>query len=200
MSTVSESVEDALGSEWNGATMTPEEFDAAEDWDENFVYELINGVVIVSPPPVEAERDPNDELGRLLRNYREQHPRGSCLDGTLPEQMVRSGRNRRRADRVIWIGLGRTPKPRHDVPMIGIEFVSKGKRNRARDYHVKRREYRKLGMAEYWIIDRFRRMMTVYRADGTEQVITEGQTYTTPLLPGFKLPLAALLSAADRWS
>jgi hypothetical protein len=42
--------------------------------------------------------------------------------------------------------------------------------------------------------------MTVVRggADSvTEVVITEQGTYTTPLLPGFELPLAQLLAVAD---
>ena len=31
----------------------------------------------------------------------------------------------------------------------------------------------------------------------TERIITATETYTTPLLPGFVLPLAQLLAAAD---
>jgi hypothetical protein len=43
----------------NGMLMTPEEFDAVTDYDEQYVYELIHGVVIVVPAPGEAELDPN---------------------------------------------------------------------------------------------------------------------------------------------
>ena len=55
-------------------------------------------------------------------------------------------------------------------------------------------------MREYWIIDRFRRCMTVVRGGAdpvTELVITAQDTYTTPLLPGFELSLAQLLAVAD---
>jgi Uma2 family endonuclease len=187
-----------LSPDWNGAAMTPEEFDAVQ-WDENYVYELINGVVIVAPPPLEAERSPNDELGHLLRAYRDQHRKGKVLDDTQPEQLVRVGKSRRRADRVIWARLGRVPIPTTDVPTVVVEFVSKGKRNRLRDYQQKRREYRKIGVAEYWITDRFRRTMTVYRLHGTQHIVHEGESYRTPLLPGFELPLDRLLAAADRW-
>jgi hypothetical protein len=69
----------------NGMLMTPEEFDAATDYDDRFVYELIHGVVIVVPPPGEAERDPNEEHGFLLRLYQHSHPQGSILDKTLAE-------------------------------------------------------------------------------------------------------------------
>ena len=45
--------------------------------------------------------------------------------------------------------------------------------------------------------------MTVYRFTGEkddELLIPEGQTYETPLLPGFVLPLKQLLALADRWA
>ncbi len=185
-----------------GVRMTPEEFDAAEDWEENYRYELIDGVLVVTPPPVEAERDPNEELGYLLRRYREDHPQGHVLDKTLSEQTVRTRTNRRRADRVIWANLGRVPDPLVDVPTIVAEFVSADKRDWLRDYVDKRLEYMEIGVAEYWVIDRFRRVMTVYRyrPEGPlELEIKENETYRTPLLPGFELPLARLLSLADSW-
>jgi Uma2 family endonuclease len=59
-----------------------------------------------------------------------------------------------------------------------------------------------VGVAEYWVIDRFERRMTVYRppVEGKNQtVIVEGGVYRTEILPGFELPLAQLLSAADAW-
>ena len=64
-----------LGRHSNGMLMTPEEFDAATDFDELYSYELIHEVLIVSPPPGESERDPNDELGYLLRAYQSGHRR-----------------------------------------------------------------------------------------------------------------------------
>jgi Uma2 family endonuclease len=191
-----------LDPELAGTLMTPEEFDDAEIGDEFYNYELIHGVLVVSPPPLEAERDPNEELGYLLRAYREHHPKGAALDKTLPEQTVPSTGNRRRADRLIWAGLGRVPNPRVDVPTIIAEFVSKGRRDRQRDYVEKRSEYMALQVAEYWIIDRFRRIMTVVvnsPAGSTEQVIGENEVYRTPLLPGFELPLARLFALADQW-
>src|SRR5436853_2375894 len=90
-----------LGPQLAGAFLSPEEFDAAEEADRDFRYELIDGRLIVTPPPLEAERGPNEELGYLLRLYRDQHPNGSALDDTLPEQTVVTAQNRRRADRVI---------------------------------------------------------------------------------------------------
>jgi len=198
MSTVQEEL--FLSPELAGSLMTAEEFDAAEDADELYVYELIHGVLVVTPPPAEGERGPNDLLGQLLRNYQDRHPLGAALNYTLTEHSVQTMDNRRRADRVIWAGLGRVPNVRRDVPTIVIEFVSAGRRSRQRDDEAKRDEYREAGIAEYWIIDRFRRQMTVFRppaADVSKLVVREGEVYTTPLLPGFELPLSRLLAEAD---
>ncbi len=193
-----------LGRHSNGMLMTPEEFDAATDFDERYSYELVHGVLIVSPPPGESERDPNDELGNLLRVYKSNHSTGSTLDKTLPEQYVGVADNSRRADRVIWVGLGRTPDPKTDIPAIVAEFVSERRRDRVRDYEEKRGQYLEIGVQEYWIIDRFQRIMTVFRrransVESDEQVIKEHEVYHTPLLPGFELPLAQLLKVADDW-
>ncbi len=191
-----------LGPELAGTLMSPEEFELAKECDRDYKYELIHGVLIVSPPPLEAERDPNEELGHILRLYREKHPQGAALDKTLPEQSVRTAASRRRADRVIWAGLGRLPNIKVDPPTIVVEFVSKGKRNRLRDYDEKREEYQEVGIAEYWLIDRFQRIMTVYHHEAAKSstlVVKEQETYRTVLLPGFELPLARLLALADAW-
>jgi Uma2 family endonuclease len=185
------------GPEANGILLTPAEFDRA-DFEEGWRYELINGVLVVSPLPSESEVDPNEELGYLLRAYRETHPEGSALDATLPERIVRTGRNRRRADRLIWAGLGRLPR-RHELPTILAEFVSGRKRDQIRDYETKRDEYLAIKVEEYWVIDRFRRTMTVFTGKGRKRVVREDQVYSTPLLPGFELPLARLFRLADRW-
>lgn len=203
MTTKVASIPKRIGARSAGLSMSPEEFDAipAEAFDDRYRYELIRGVLIVSPYPSIGERDPNEELGYWLRLYRENHPQGKCIDGTVPEQTVPTT-NRRRADRVVWVSLGRVPDPEADVPAIVIEFVSKSRRDSIRDYLEKRSEYLAAGVLEYWVLDRFRRTMTVYAANpagATEKVVAEEEMYRTGLLPGFELPLARLLAVADRW-
>jgi Uma2 family endonuclease len=123
---VVEQVSIRIGPESVGLLMSPEEFDAITDYDECYRYELIRGVLVVTPFATEAERDPNDELGYLLRRYGDTHPQGAALDKTVFEQYLRTELSRRRVDRVIWCGLGRQPDPLTDVPSIAIEFVSAG--------------------------------------------------------------------------
>jgi Uma2 family endonuclease len=203
MSTAELETKVVLGPRLAGTAMTPEEFDAVEEYDEDYCYELINGVLVVVPIPLGEETDPNEELGRWLRNYREQHPQGSALDLTLPQQYVRTPAQRRLADRVLWIGLGRMPDRRRDLPVIVVEFVSAARRDRQRDFVDKRREYMEAGVAEYWIIDRFRRTLTVVHnqpGGPQDKLLREDETYQSALLPGFELPLARLLAVADTWT
>lgn len=192
-----------FGIESNGILMTPEEFDKADpdDFDELWDYELINGVLVVSPIPLEQEADPNEELGYMLRTYQDSHPEGKTLDKTLSERYVRCGRNRRKPDRVIWAGLGRLPR-KWETPTVIVEFVSSRKRDRERDYETKREEYRKAKVQEYWIVDRFEKCMTVHILENggyRKKIVTAKQTYRTKLLPGFEVPLARLFTLADQW-
>jgi Uma2 family endonuclease len=187
----------SLGAESNGMEMTAAEFDSIEDWDETWRYELINGVVVVNPPPGMFERSPNDFLGYLLHAYRLGHPQGSLLDWTAFEQTLVFGENRQRCDRAIWIGLGRKPNEAVDFPAIIVEFPGNRSRDRNRDYVVKRQEYLAAGAQEYWIIDLRRREMTIFLHDGSSQTIAAGETYRTDLLPGFELPLDQLVERAE---
>ena len=88
-----------LGPELNGTLMTPEEFDAVDEYDENYVYELIHGVLVGNPIPLETEVGPNEYLGYLLLAYWERDLQKSALDATLPERYIRTKDSRRRADR-----------------------------------------------------------------------------------------------------
>lgn len=194
-----------IGLRSTGLSMTAEEFDAlAEDrWDRRYRYELINGILIVSPAVSNTEADPNDELGFLLRTYQRTHPQGSALDVTMPERTVPGTPNRRRCDRAIWAGFGRVPDTVTDVPSIVIEFVSASHRDALRDYELKRDEYLSAGVREYWIIDPFRRTMTVYRRGPqgpVHDVVHESGSYHTELLPGFLLPISQLLAKSDTWT
>jgi Uma2 family endonuclease len=202
MSTVLPSAELVLGPEHNGIRLSPAEFDAITEFDELYRYELIDGVLVVNPVASREERSPNEELGHWLLSYRDHHPQGSSLDATLFEEYVRTTRGRRLVDRLIWAGLGRQPDPDVDVATLAVEFVSPGRRSWRRDYEEKRDEYLAAGIQEYWVIDRFRRTLTIFKkkGDGFDSVVVaEHETYRPELLPGFELPLGQLLAIADRW-
>ena len=188
-----------FGRRSNGILLTPLEFDQAV-FQRGWRYELINGVLVVSRIPEEAERDAHEELGAWLRTFAER-PEGCEFNTTLPERVVRVGDNRRWVDRAIWIGLGRLPR-RSETPTIVVEFVYRGRRCSPYDYVTKRDEYLAAGVKEYWVIDRFDRCLVVFTRQGAksrQRLTKQNQVYKTPLLPGFELPLAQLLALADAW-
>lgn len=190
-----------LGAESAGILLTPEEFDAIDEYDECYTYELIHGVLVVNSFPAPAEAASNEFLGYLLHHYQKRHRHGHFVDETLPLQYIRLPTGRRLVNRLIWTGLGRPPKMKADPAAIVVEFVSAGRRNRRRDYEDKREEYGAAGIREYWTFDRFRRTLTVVTYSGSqerEKVIPEPHSYESPLLPGFVVPLDRILASADR--
>lgn len=192
-----------IGPGSTGVIMTAEEFDAIPRSQVNdlYHYELIRGVLVVSPIAGRAELSPNNLLAHWLLQYQETHPQGSVLYDTWDECELVLGEDRRRCDRAIWIGWDHPPGET-DLPEIVVEFVSKRKRDFIRDYETKRDEYLAAGIREYWIIDRFRRTMTVFKpgAEGpVSSIIQENETYQTDLLPGFVLAIAPLFARADRY-
>jgi Uma2 family endonuclease len=102
---------------------------------------------------------------------------------------------------VIWAGLGRLPR-KAENPTVAIEFVSSRKRDRVLDYETKCAEYQKAKIQEYWIIDRFQKIMTAHILEEgkyRKKVIHAKQSYRTKLLPGFELPISRLFNLADQW-
>ena len=181
-----------------GMPMTPAEFDTVTDYDENFRYELLRGILIVSPIPSGHHEFAVDHLGYYLRKFQYEHPNGGVIDLNLPGRYVHlPNGDRRRADRVVWCGFGREIDEAEDVPTIAIEVVSPSRRDRVRDYELKREDYAAAGVTEYWILDRDGPRLTVVTAEG-ERPLGPEETYETPLLPGFSFRVREAFSPTDR--
>src|SRR5258708_25079539 len=119
MSTVEVQTSARLGPESAGVPMTPAEFDAVTEYDDSVNYELINGVLVVTPMASRSERSPNELLGNWLYEYNRHHPSGKCLLETVFEEYLNTRDNRRRADRVIWVARpGAQSDPQVDLPTI----------------------------------------------------------------------------------
>ena len=88
-----------------------------------------------------------------------------------------------------------TEKHVRGAPALVVEILSKG--TRKVDEKTKRDLYDRVGVREYWMVDPKRRELTVdARRDGVfrrdrKLSADRADTLTTPLLPGFALPLAS---------
>ena len=90
-------------------------------------------------------------------------------------------------------GTGRLPDR---VPELIFEIVSRGSKDRKRDYEEKRSEYERIGVQEYVIVNRFDHRLTVLRleeATFVETVLQPSDRYNTPLLPGLEIPLSGII-------
>lgn len=188
-----------FGGDSAGIRLTAEEFTRARNFDRLYRYEVVNDVLVVRPNQCHQNRLLSQDLGFRLYTYR--LARNERLL-TVYEEPVRTRHSIRRVDRAIWLSTSGEPNPRIDVPVILVDFVSAGRRVMFRDYLDRRDEYLTIGVKEYWVIDRFDRTMTVFTGAvdaPLETVVKESGVYSTPLLPGFALPLADILTEADKF-
>lgn len=184
----------------NGMRMTVAEFEAVETWDRSYRFELIHGAVVVSPALTMGGRFARNSFISFLHGYAKTPAGRRTKTIALDEHDLVTSAGVRRADLVIWCGREVSPELKDAVPTIVVEIVSRGRRNRHRDFVEKRAEYFAIGVKEYWIFDRFRRTLTACttgEGDAGRKIVREKERYATPLLPEFSLSIGELLAEAD---
>ena len=133
-----------------------------------------------------------DHLGAYRLDHLDQ------VDQVVSEAWIRVDDGTDRiGDIAVFLAGGRSPVPRPArVPEIIFEIISPDRESRERDYVTKRKEYRRLGIVEYVIIDRLRHRATLYMASPQayrKRILRSGDIYTSPLLPGLAIPLSEIL-------
>jgi Uma2 family endonuclease len=181
-----------LGPDDHGRLVSAEEFARAE-YLEPWKYEREAGRLVVMAPDGQRHVDESRPWRKRLYAYRDDHP--DVVEDVLGNAWVRvdGGTDRIGDIGVYLVAEGPVPPIPDRVPELMFEVVSPAKTSRDRDYVKKREEYYRLGVREYVVINRRNRKVTVFThaSGGYEQrVLTVGDTYTTPLLPGPPIPLA----------
>jgi Uma2 family endonuclease len=162
------------------------------------MIELSNGCLEVLPmPDLYHQRIVKMLLFRLddfVRPLRQ----GRVVQAPLP---VRFGRGKFREPDIGYfekhrIKDARTPPEGADLVM---EVVSPGNESRERDLVVKRREYAKAGVREYWIVDPEEKTITVLTLAGRSYkvhgVFKPGEDAASKLLKGFKVSVTEVFDA-----
>jgi len=159
------------------------------DFPEGYRYELVGGVVMMSPIP-----DPSHDLVVVALNaqfvlYNARQPGVIAHISQRFAVVIPSRGTAREPDLGLYSpeeSPGRSGRTwRNATPMLVVEVISPGQENR--DYDDKRRDYWDAGVGEYWIADPQRKTLTVLtrqRAEWAEQVFAAGATYQPALLPG----------------
>jgi Uma2 family endonuclease len=189
-----------IGPHDHGREMTYEEF-LAGDYEEGYKYELIDGSLYVSPQANYPHDWVEEHVGTLLRAYKASRP-DVVQRVSAKSRVFVPGRRKTTCPEPDFAIYRHCPKGRHvnwrDIsPMIVVEIVSPS--DPEKDYQRNVELYRQVpSILEYWLFDRCEDddgpVMKLYRRDSGDQDWTTTDfgpdaVYSTPLLPGFELPI-----------
>ena len=145
--------------------------------EEGWNYELIDGLMMMSPRPAAKHQVIN---GNLYSELRHKLKGGRCIP--IPEiDLVLEGNNLI-PDLMVICNEDITDMKRYEKPpLIAIEIVSPT--SASRDHIIKRRKYEQLGIQEYWIVSPEEKCITVFDfVNKNEEMYCEG-TVTSFALP-----------------
>ena len=170
---------------------TGAQFDALP-YEEGRLWELVDGDLIPAPNHTVQDRaDIQKLLFPLMLHFKAHPEHGAVLHDVefAPEEncRVRPDVFVLRPERVANLDWQKVPVP--GAPDIAIEVISPSER--ASDTRQKLDAYLRYGTREVWQVYPKSREVMVY--SGTTAVtLAAGETLTTPLLPGFSLPVQSL--------
>jgi Uma2 family endonuclease len=161
-------------------------------------HELVDGVLVVTPSPASRHQRIVAILVARLLPFAEEHELGSVFPSPLDVVLSRSDVVQPDVLFVAKSGAARVEE--HGIegpPDLVVEVVSQG--SRRRDAITKRQLYGRYGVREYWLVDPETDSVKVFRLSGALEPVQEltaqdGGRLTTPLLPGFELPLVELFA------
>ena len=158
--------------------------------------EIIEGELFVTPSPNLDHQRISRRIELAVANYLEAHPIGEIFDA--PMDVILSDFDVLEPDLLVVLNEHREILKTwvEGTPDLVVEILSPSTSHR--DRGLKLKAYARHGVTEYWIVDPEQRAIEVYRL-GREryrlsQVFREAESLTSPLLPGFSLPLASVFN------
>ena len=180
-----------LGLKDQGRLLTNEEF-AQAACDAPYRYERVEERLVVMEPSDLPHMQVVSEILERLYVYR--HTHSEMIELIAPEGWIRtSDQTDRVGDIAVYLDDVSADHIYDLVPDLVFEVVSRG--SEERDYILKRGEYFDLCVAEYVIVDPFRRVVTVLSRgehDYLARKLREGDVYNSDQLPGFEFPIVNL--------
>jgi Uma2 family endonuclease len=179
------------------------------DWSEadylaletNHLVEFDEGHLEFLPMPTLAHQDIVAFLYELFLRFVRQNQLGRIYFAPLP---MRLGAGKYREPDLLYISRERrrrTDHPYAEGADLVVEVVSGGEKDRERDLVIKRAEYARAGIPEYWIVDpaQERIIVLTLRDDVYEEhgVFGPGQKATSVLLNGFEAAVTAVFAAPE---
>lgn len=183
-----------------GLRMTADEFLALPDDGDR--YELVDGVVIMSPSPTPVHQRVALEIASQLKWFLRQQPAGEAF----MELDVRIGKSASGKDLVyrpdvLFIRAERMRSMPADCivgpPDLVVEVLSE--RSRRMDLATKRDDYERLGVREYWVFDPAGKSMTFWRLREAAfaEIRPTGDAFASEAVPGFVLDLKSVRASFE---
>ena len=170
------------GPHYDGLHVSREQYlDLADD---GYQYDVVEGVMRMSPSPDFEHNDLNLSFGVLLKIYLKKNPIGKCAIET--DVFLPDGGDPLRPDLSFILNekLRIVQKHIHGAPDLVCEVLSPT--TRKRDLGVKADRYLKNGVLEYWILDPENQSISVWKNQGNQSWNQESaDVLQSVLLPGF---------------
>lgn len=176
--------------------ITVQEFLERDDFEEGFLYELIEGEIVKKQAPSPEHQNAAGNIFAQLHQFiREKQIGGKCFMAPLDVYFTEIDYYQ---PDIIFIAKDRlhivTPDGIEGVPDLIVEILSPGTHRHDRDRKMK--VYRRTGVQEYWIVDPKSRTIEVYTlAEGDYDMsdfATEKGSVQSTLLEGLSVGLAAV--------
>ena len=158
-------------------------------------YEVIDGVLYMSPSPIFRHQQISTNLSAMLWSWSKEAQSGQVCHA--PMDVVLSENNIVQPD-ILFVSNARASiieeKNIQGAPDLLIEILSEG--NRRHDEVRKRDLYEAHGVQEYWVVDPVLETIKVYRSEesrfikAAEWTLEAGDEISSPLFPGFECQLA----------
>ncbi len=137
--------------------------------DDGNTYELLDGELFVTPAPSPAHERLAVVLREMLAPYVHAHHLGHVY---TPHAVIQTDGSQVEPDLMVRAATSTLPETWADMPTPHLVVEILSGTTRRRDHEQKRAFYLRIGVAEYWIVDRWSRSIRVVRAD-VEDVINK---------------------------
>lgn len=175
-----------------GLTQKLEYRDLAHTPDDNRRYELLDGVLFVSPSPRPLHQRVSKRLQRQLEAYFEDKGLGEVFNA--PVDVILTLHDVVVPDLVVVTTPPQiTERAIEGSPTLIVEILSPT--TRMRDRKVKAERYAALGVSHYWLVDPLRKTIECYRLEKTRYVVVTASSparMTHPDWSDLAIDLAAI--------
>lgn len=169
--------------------------------DDGWIYEVIEGELYMSPPPIPIHQENSGNLYVAFHNYAKKHDAGKVYDAPI-EVILANWANPVQPD-IVFITKERLHIVKRSriegAPDIVVEVLSPS--NWLTDRREKFEIYAKAGVREYWIVNPNARTIELFvLREGRYELIGKygiGETVRSEVLPGFEVKVEEVCPASS---